>query len=71
MLVGATATRIVDGNRLTHDAESAFQRILGSVEASDGLIKNIHLATHTQSTATQRAEHLLQQLEATALAGRS
>ncbi|MFG6490339.1 PAS domain S-box protein [Roseateles sp. BYS78W] len=71
MLVGATATRIIDGNRLTHDAESAFQRILGSVEASDGLIKNIHLATHTQSTATQRAEHLLQQLEATALAGRS
>ena len=67
MLVGATASRVDDGSRLTHEAENAFGRILDSVRAGSELAQGIHASTQSQSEATREAAQLLRQLQASAL----
>lgn len=71
MLVGATASRVDDGSRLTHEAENAFSRILDSVRAGSDLAQGIHASTQTQSQATREAAELLRQLQASALGQRA
>ncbi|RTL40071.1 MAG: PAS domain S-box protein [Burkholderiales bacterium] len=71
MLVGATAGRVDDGSRLTHEAENAFSRILDSVRSGSDAAQGIHTATQSQSQATREAAELLRQLQASALGQRA
>lgn len=71
MLVGATASRVDDGSRLTHEAENAFSRILESVRGGSDLAQGIHASTQSQSQATREAADLLRQLQASALGPRT
>lgn len=71
MLVGATASRVDDGSRLTHEAEHAFSRILDSVRSGSELAQGIHASTQSQSDATREAAELLRQLQASALGDRA
>jgi methyl-accepting chemotaxis protein len=71
MLVGATAGRVDDGSRLTHEAEHAFTRILDSVRSGSHLAQGIHASTQSQSEATREAAQLLRQLQASALGQRA
>ena len=70
MLVGATAGRVDDGSRLTHEAENAFTRILDSVRGGSELAQGIHASTQSQSQATREAAELLRQLQASAVGPR-
>lgn len=71
MLVGATASRVDDGSRLTHEAEKAFAHILKSVQSGSELAQGINASTHSQSEATRAAANLLRDLQASALGGQS
>lgn len=71
MLVGATASRVDDGSRLTHEAENAFARILDSVRGGSELAQGIHASTQSQSQATRAAADLLRELQASALGSRA